>query len=77
MRATEIAASNSGATPTVIITNSGSTGANEASPALRLTPAESGLFLPSSSPSATTPMPSPVSAPTGPTPECSRMAALP
>jgi hypothetical protein len=49
--ATEIVASNSStATPTVIVTNNGgSTATGEASPALRLTPAASGLVVPSAS----------------------------
>jgi hypothetical protein len=49
--ATEIVASNSNtATPTVILTNNGgSTSTGEASPSLRLTPAGSGLVIPSSS----------------------------
>jgi hypothetical protein len=42
-------ANSTSATPSVIIGNSGSTGANEASPALRLTPAGSGLVIPSES----------------------------
>ena len=46
--ATEIDAANGNGAPSVIIGNSGSTGQYESTPALRLTPAGSGLVLPSS-----------------------------
>jgi hypothetical protein len=47
--ATEIAATNNTSpTPTAILTNAGSTAAGEASPSLRLTPAATGLVVPSS-----------------------------
>jgi hypothetical protein len=48
--ATEISATNNtAATPTAVLTNLGSTGTGEASPSLRLTPAATGLVVPSAS----------------------------